>query len=140
MICIFQELSLPSPLPPKWPPLAHIQPQPRQDSPLRRKMRPRESPSTTLPPVSGGKSAYQQPDELDHSHLRAMSDCCWHHLLSGGDLSESHHRDIKQPARWKVEAIVGVQPDERSVGEQLRHEVEHLCQPQDFCQVAKTFQ
>ena len=140
MLCIFQELSVPSPLPPKWPPLAHIQPQPRQDSPLRREMRPRESPTTTLPPVSGGEGAHKQPDELYYRNLRAMSNCCRHHLPSGGDLSESHHRDIKQPVRWKGEAIVGVEPDERSVGEQLRREVEHLCQPQDFCQVQKTFQ
>ena len=90
-------------------------------------MRPRESPTTTLPPVSGGEGAHQQPDELDHSHLRAMSEGCRHHLLSGGEPSESHHRDIKQPARWKVEAIVGVEPDECSVGKQLRREVEHLC-------------
>ena len=103
-------------------------------------MRPRESPTTTLPPVSGGEGAHKQPDELYYRDLRPMSEGCWHHLLSGGDLSESHHRDIKQPARWKSEAIVGVQPDERSVGEQLRREVEHLCQPQDFCQVQKTFQ
>ena len=102
-------------------------------------MRPRESPTTTLPPVSGGEGAHKQPDELYYRNLRAMSNCCRHHLPSGGDLSESHHRDIKQPARWKVEAIVGVQPDERSVGEQLRREVEHLCQPQDFCQVQKLF-
>ena len=140
MLCIFQELSVPSPLPPKWPPLAHIQPQPWQDSPLWRKVWSGPPPSPAFPTLSGGEGAHQQPDELDHSDLRTMSDCCRHHLPSGGDLSESHHRDIKQPARWKGEAIVGVQPDERSVGEQLRREVEHLCQPQDFCQVPKTFQ
>ena len=98
-------------------------------------MRPRESPTTTLPPVSGGEGAHQQPDELNHRDLQPVLDRRGHNLSLGEGVFffESDRRASKS------RAFIAGEPDDCHLVQQLGHQVEHLRKPQDFRQVTKSF-